>query len=290
MWREIKKTVDQVNEAWAKREEMVQMVRESLGDFYRRKKRVFYDTDMINESQEESVRLCPDCPGYMTITSSAQRGYGTLNNAFCVSIPRGACSSAGRMQKRSMRSIWRTAGLGMSICRTRTGQVQVLQQYDPYPEGVLRARHIESWAILAYTCLFILSFILYFRLFLPESENCMSDRARELEAAAASIDAASLEVARKGIVTGCQELIYWLELLSRRLEKVPPEKEHKFARAFSLIMLGHLPTGPRPALFASSTGRAEAAGVAAMLPLTGAAIRISRLSACSSRPSVSWEG
>ena len=93
MWREIKKTVDQVNEAWAKREEMVQMARESLGDFYRRKKRVFYDTDMINESQEESVRLCPDCPGYMTITSSAQRGYGTLNNAFCVSIPRGACSS-----------------------------------------------------------------------------------------------------------------------------------------------------------------------------------------------------
>ena len=66
---------------------------QELGDFYRRKKRIFYDTDMINESQEESVRLCPNCAGYMTISSQAQRGYGILNSAFCVSIPRGACSS-----------------------------------------------------------------------------------------------------------------------------------------------------------------------------------------------------
>ena len=66
------------------------------------------------------------------------------------------------------------------------------------------------WPILAF-----LSFLLFsiFRLFLLESASCMSDRAKELEEAAASIDAASLDTARKGIVTGCQELIYWLELL-----------------------------------------------------------------------------
>jgi len=29
----------------------------------------------------------------MTIMTSAQRGYGILNSAFCVSIPRGACPS-----------------------------------------------------------------------------------------------------------------------------------------------------------------------------------------------------
>lgn len=110
------------------------------------------------------------------------------------------------------------------------------------------------WPILAF-----LSFLLFsiFRLFLPESENCMSDRAKELEEAAASIDAASLDTARKGIVTGCQELIYWLELLSRRLEKVPPEKEHKFARAFSLIMLGHLPTRPETCPFCVQYGQSR---------------------------------
>jgi len=35
----------------------------------------------------------------MTITSSAQRGYGTLTNAFSVSIPRGACSSCREAAK-----------------------------------------------------------------------------------------------------------------------------------------------------------------------------------------------
>jgi acetoin utilization deacetylase AcuC-like enzyme len=93
MKREIEHTVSQVQKIWEQRDELVADALASLGDFYRRKRRVFYDTDMINENQEEVVRLCPDCAGYMTITTSAQRGYGVLNSAFCVSIPRGACSS-----------------------------------------------------------------------------------------------------------------------------------------------------------------------------------------------------
>jgi len=60
---------------------------QGLGDFIRRKKRIFYDTDMINESQEETVRLCPKCSGYMTISSQAQRGYGILNSAFAYPFP-----------------------------------------------------------------------------------------------------------------------------------------------------------------------------------------------------------
>ncbi|OQB24520.1 MAG: hypothetical protein BWY13_00811 [Euryarchaeota archaeon ADurb.Bin190] len=93
MKHEIEHTVSQVQKIWEQRDEMVEEALESLGDFYRRKRRVFYDTDMINENQEEVVRLCPDCPGYMTIMTSAQRGYGILNSAFCVTIPRGACPS-----------------------------------------------------------------------------------------------------------------------------------------------------------------------------------------------------
>ncbi len=93
MTREIERTVAQVQKIWDERDELVKSALEDLGDFYRRKKRIFYDTDMINESQEESVRLCPDCAGYMTISSQAQRGYGILNTAFCVSLPRGVCSS-----------------------------------------------------------------------------------------------------------------------------------------------------------------------------------------------------
>jgi hypothetical protein len=93
MWHEIKKTVGQVQKIWDDRDELVKDALQGLGDFYRRKKRVFYDTDMINEDQEEVVRLCPNCAGFITISSQAQRGYGVLNTAFCVSLPRGVCSS-----------------------------------------------------------------------------------------------------------------------------------------------------------------------------------------------------
>ncbi|HOV52796.1 MAG TPA: histone deacetylase, partial [Methanothrix sp.] len=93
MRREIEATVAQVQKLWDDRDELVKDALQGLGDFYRRKKRIFYDTDMINESQEETVRLCPKCSGYMTISSQAQRGYGILNSAFCVSIPRKACAS-----------------------------------------------------------------------------------------------------------------------------------------------------------------------------------------------------
>jgi len=93
MVQEIESTVAQVQKIWDERDEMVESALSELGDFYKRRKRVFYDTDMINESQEEAVRICPDCAGYMTIASTAQRGYGILNSAFCISIPRAACSS-----------------------------------------------------------------------------------------------------------------------------------------------------------------------------------------------------
>lgn len=93
MKRSIESTVEQVQKIWDERDVLVENALSELGDFYRRRKRVFYDTDMINENQEESVRLCPDCQGYMTISSQAQRGYGILNSAYCVSIPRHACSN-----------------------------------------------------------------------------------------------------------------------------------------------------------------------------------------------------
>jgi acetoin utilization deacetylase AcuC-like enzyme len=93
MNRSIEDTVDELLDIWKNRDLLMESAQSELGDFYRRRKRIFYDTDMINESQEESVRLCKDCHGYMTIASTAQRGYGILNSAYCVSIPRGACKS-----------------------------------------------------------------------------------------------------------------------------------------------------------------------------------------------------
>jgi hypothetical protein len=72
----------------------------------------------------------------------------------------------------------------------------------------------------------------------------MTNRAKELEAAAKDIGPASLQAAKAAIDVNCREYLRWADLFSRRLETVEAVELHKFARAFSLTLLGHLPTRP----------------------------------------------
>jgi hypothetical protein len=72
----------------------------------------------------------------------------------------------------------------------------------------------------------------------------MTDRAKELEAAAKDIDIESLQAAKDAVAASCADYVRWAELFSRRLETVQAAELHKFARAFSLTLLGHLPTRP----------------------------------------------
>jgi acetoin utilization deacetylase AcuC-like enzyme len=58
-------------------------------DTVERSRQIFYDTDMIHESQKEKIRVCPDCPGALRIDSSASKGSRIL----AVHVPRTACSS-----------------------------------------------------------------------------------------------------------------------------------------------------------------------------------------------------
>lgn len=83
----------------------------------------------------------------------------------------------------------------------------------------------------------------------------MTDRIKQLEAAALAIDPASLEAAKAAITESCQEYIRWADLFSRRLETVEPSGLHKFARALVLTMLGHLPTRPGTCPFCIQYGR-----------------------------------
>ncbi|MEI6102506.1 MAG: hypothetical protein WCP70_01020 [Methanothrix sp.] len=72
----------------------------------------------------------------------------------------------------------------------------------------------------------------------------MTNRAKELEAAAKDINLESLQAAKDAVAASCAEYVRWADLFSRRLESVDPGELHKFARAFSLTLLGHLPTRP----------------------------------------------
>jgi hypothetical protein len=82
----------------------------------------------------------------------------------------------------------------------------------------------------------------------------MTDRAKELEAAAKEIDPASLQAAKAAININCREYLRWADLFSRRLETVQAAELHKFARALSLTMLGHLPTRPATCPFCIQYG------------------------------------
>jgi hypothetical protein len=82
----------------------------------------------------------------------------------------------------------------------------------------------------------------------------MTNRAKELEAAAKDIDPASLQAAKSAVAISCQEYIRRVELFSCRLETVDPGELHKFARAFSLTLLGHLPTRPETCPFCIQYG------------------------------------
>jgi hypothetical protein len=85
----------------------------------------------------------------------------------------------------------------------------------------------------------------------------MTRRARiaELEAAALAINPESLQAAKAAIALNCEEYLYWLALFQKRLETVGPLELHKFARAFCLMMLGHLPTRPETCPFCIQYGR-----------------------------------
>ena len=78
-------------ENWKNRDKLVEAEAAKHGDFYRRKKQIFYDTDMVQEFQEETVRMCPDCQGYVTIDSRAHRSINDTR-IFGVSIPIYACN------------------------------------------------------------------------------------------------------------------------------------------------------------------------------------------------------
>ncbi|MFZ1954613.1 MAG: histone deacetylase, partial [Desulfobacterales bacterium] len=58
-------------------------------EFETRTRHIFYDTDMIRETQKETIRVCPDCAGALRVDSSSSRGIHIL----AVHIPRKACTT-----------------------------------------------------------------------------------------------------------------------------------------------------------------------------------------------------
>lgn len=86
--------VDKVIDYWLRKLQQTKPSKEELfrgQDIYTHQKRIFYDTDQIQENQEERVYYCPDCQGLYQVTSQAQKSWGDTPSVWCLSIPRTAC-------------------------------------------------------------------------------------------------------------------------------------------------------------------------------------------------------
>jgi hypothetical protein len=88
----VHEVVDNLQKIWANRKEVAQKRKAEAGPYYVNEKRIYYDTDQIEEQQEEIVKMCPDCAGYIKINSKAERTWAG-QEIIGVSIPLYACTS-----------------------------------------------------------------------------------------------------------------------------------------------------------------------------------------------------
>lgn len=84
--RKIEKDAEEIYQMWKKRDVLKAKL---VGDaqYVRRRKSIYYDTDGISEQQEETVRICEDCGGRVTIDSMADTGM----RIFAVIVPGQSC-------------------------------------------------------------------------------------------------------------------------------------------------------------------------------------------------------
>lgn len=88
----VKKTVEKLQQKWQNREEIITGDEFSRqGSFYRRQKSIHYDTDNIREKQEEKIKICDSCPGYIEIVSQASTGAFSSSRIKAYSLPHNCC-------------------------------------------------------------------------------------------------------------------------------------------------------------------------------------------------------
>ncbi len=79
---------DRVLDQWRNRESLTRTVR-SMDSADHRTRSIYYDTDNIQEQQDETIRICDDCGGALRIESSANRQRPIL----AIHIPVDACTA-----------------------------------------------------------------------------------------------------------------------------------------------------------------------------------------------------
>jgi Deacetylases, including yeast histone deacetylase and acetoin utilization protein len=73
------------------REDVIKSNRRKYPGDYQYHKKIYYDTDGIQEEQSIQLHMCENCAGYRVIISTAQHPQWGLNRVFCTSVPTYGC-------------------------------------------------------------------------------------------------------------------------------------------------------------------------------------------------------
>ena len=76
------------------------------GEWWRRERDIYYDTDGLSEHQNEGIRLCPDCPGLTCIETSSDR----VDKSLCLLLPRNACPHCRDLAHRLVETTGKKSG------------------------------------------------------------------------------------------------------------------------------------------------------------------------------------
>ena len=114
-----KSYIDQLTKQWCdlwkNRAALAEKERIRSGDLWRRTKSIYYDDSGISESQQETVRICHNCHGYLTIASHAE-GYSIgCQSLFAAILPRNCCPKCARTAKDSALEAKKQAGFSV-VC------------------------------------------------------------------------------------------------------------------------------------------------------------------------------
>lgn len=84
--KQIENTCNTVMSNWKARQ-LIQDRMRANKNFAKRRRNIFYDTDGFNENQNETLRICNECSGVLSIDSSSDIGLHIL----AIHVPRKAC-------------------------------------------------------------------------------------------------------------------------------------------------------------------------------------------------------
>lgn len=83
----LEEIIDQLLEVFSQRKSVQATYREDIGSYYQRQRNIFHDTIGLREKQIETIKICGDCPGYLTIETLGQF------KAFCIDVPIQGCAT-----------------------------------------------------------------------------------------------------------------------------------------------------------------------------------------------------